>query len=188
MAKGSYSRGSRAFSDLFGAVSAYADGFVDVVAKYATPDGSLAEQFSRDDGHPLSVRDLTWSYAAVLTAAARRAGVVPPSWASENATSIPATCSATSVVGSYSSATATSFPPSQTPKTGVPPTITRTPTPTSIAVTFKVLAITQFGQTIKIVGNAGSLGNWITDRAVTLDASGYPKTCATADKSDKWQS
>ena len=185
--QGAYRCGSPTFSDIVTAVSAYADGFVNIVAMYAEPNGSMAEQFSRDDGHPLSARDLTWSYAAFLTAVARRAGIVPPSWSNEDASSIPGTCSATSVVGSYSSATATSFPPDQTPKTGVPPTTSTTKastspttttssackTATSVAVTFKELATTEYGQSIKVVGNTNALGNWNTDHAVPLDASEY---------------
>ncbi|UNI20086.1 Glucan 1,4-alpha-glucosidase [Purpureocillium takamizusanense] len=185
VAKGTYyARGASAddditFASIVEAVSAYADGFVDVVATYAAANGSLAEQFSRDDGGPLSARDLTWSYAAFLTAAARRAGVLPPSWADDKATSVPGTCSATSVVGSYSSATATSFPPSQTPSTGVPPSSSTSTTTsscqvaTSVAVTFKELATTKYGQTIKIVGDTSALGNWDTSKAVALEAAEY---------------
>lgn len=185
--KGAYSSGSSTFSSIVAAVSAYADGFVNIVATYAAPNGSLAEQFSKDDGHPLSARDLTWSYAAFLTAAARRAGIVPPSWSNDKAASIPGTCSATSVVGSYSSATATSFPPSQTPTAGVPPTTSTTKasappppttssackTATSVAVTFNELVTTNYGQTIKIVGDTDALGNWNTNNAVPMDASEY---------------
>ncbi|KND94543.1 Glucoamylase [Tolypocladium ophioglossoides CBS 100239] len=187
VARGSYSGESSTFLGIVTAVSAYADGFVNIVATYAAPNGSLAEQFSRNDGHPLSARDLTWSYAAFLTAATRRAGIVPPSWSNDKATSIPGTCAATSVVGSYSSATTTSFPPSQTPKTGVPPTTSTTKPPTSpttttsstcktatsVAVTFKELVTTIYGQTIKIVGNTDALGNWNTNNAVPLDAYEY---------------
>ena len=78
----------------------------------------MAEQFGRDDGAPLSARDLTWSYAAFLTAIARREGVVPAGWAGaedSSATSVPAVCAATSRPGSYAAATVTSFPPNQTP-------------------------------------------------------------------------
>ncbi|EQL00498.1 glucoamylase I precursor [Ophiocordyceps sinensis CO18] len=184
--KGTYSNGSRGFSDLLGAVAAYADGFIDVVAKYIAPNGSMSEQFDKNDGHPLSARDLTWSYAAFLTAAARRAGIVPPPWANSQAKSIPGTCLATSVVGSYSTATATSFPPSQTPKTGTPPPSTtsrpsHTPTappgdcktPTSVAVTFEVLVKTEHGQTIKLVGDVGALGDWNPEKAAPLEASQY---------------
>ncbi|OAF55218.1 glycoside hydrolase 15 protein [Pseudogymnoascus destructans] len=70
-AVGSYSANSTA------AVKTYADGFVVIVQKYTPADGSLAEQFGRHDGAPLSAVDLTWSYASFLTATDRRRGAVP---------------------------------------------------------------------------------------------------------------
>jgi glucoamylase len=187
---GTYNTGTSTYTSLLNAVSNYADGFVNVVATYAASNGSLSEQFSKDDGRPLSAKDLTWSYAAFLTAAARRAGVVPPSWSNAGSNSVPGSCYATSIVGSYSSATATSFPPNQTPGTGVPPpsstatgtsaTTTSTTssasgctTPTAVAVTFEDRVTTIYGQTIKIVGNIPALGNWNPANAVALDASRY---------------
>ncbi|RFU80971.1 glucoamylase [Trichoderma arundinaceum] len=174
---GTYASSSSTFTSIVNAVSAYADGFVNVAAKYVPADGSLAEQFDKNNGTPLSAVHLTWSYASFLTAADRRAGVVPPSWASSGSNSVPATCSGTSVVGSYSSPTATSFPASQTPKAGVPSGTPYTPlpcaTPTSVAVTFHELATTQFGQTIKVAGSAQALGNWSTSNAVALSAVNY---------------
>lgn len=171
-----------AYDTLFNAVSAYADGFVGVVAKYTPADGHLAEQFSKANGTALSAADLTWSYAAFLTAVARRNGIVPPAWADDSATSIPETCLATSVVGSYSSATATTFPSSQTPITGAPPppTTTAAATTTSacviatpVAVAFEELVETELGQSIKIVGSIGALGSWSPENAIALDASDY---------------
>lgn len=191
IAKGSYAKGSTTYSSIVTSVSSYADGFVNIVATYAASNGSLAEQFSKDNGQPLSARDLTWSYAAFLTAAARRAGIVPPSWAGGNSPSVPGTCSATSAIGTYSTATATSFPANQTPKTGTGPSSTATTSSltvttstststsstcaaaTSVAVTFKELVTTTYGQTIKIVGNVNALGNWNTNNAIALDASQY---------------
>ncbi|SIO26811.1 Astacin (Peptidase family M12A) [Singulisphaera sp. GP187] len=41
---------------------------------HAGGDGSLAEQVYREDGFARSARDLTWSYASILTAAAVRSG------------------------------------------------------------------------------------------------------------------
>ena len=58
------------------AVTAYADSFVEIAQKYTPADGSLAEQFDRNTGAPLSAEDLTWSYAAFVTMAERRAGLV----------------------------------------------------------------------------------------------------------------
>ncbi|PHH82914.1 hypothetical protein CDD82_4348 [Ophiocordyceps australis] len=182
-APGTYSKDSQMFDAIVDAVAAYADGFVDVVARYVGPQGSLAEQFTKDTGRPTSARHLTWSYASLLTAAARRSGIVPPSWLNGAPVSVPDTCSATSVRGTYAPATATSFPPSQTPRTGRPPNpttgVSPSPTssqcsvPTSASVTFKVLAPTEWGQNVKIVGNVGALGNWNPYKAVALDSSEY---------------
>lgn len=44
------------------------DQFVDRVKYHANPDGSLSEQMNRNTGHMTSVEDLTWNYAAILTA------------------------------------------------------------------------------------------------------------------------
>lgn len=178
---GTYSSSSSTFQSVVQAATAYADGFVAIVAKYTPSGGALAEQFSKDDGTPLSARDLTWSYASLLTAANRRAGIIPPSWASNGANTVSGSCSGQSVQGSYTSATATSFPANQTPKTGAPPTSTTPAQPTctvvpSVAVTFRETVTTTFGQTIKIVGNTAELGNWNTNNAVALDASEYTST------------
>ncbi|KAI1010352.1 hypothetical protein LB503_005486 [Fusarium chuoi] len=185
---GTYASDSATFKSITDAVSKYADGYVAIVAKYVGTDGHLAEQFDKNDGHPLSATDLTWSYAAFLSAADRRAGVIPPSWAGSVA-AVPNQCGTNTVAGSYSSATATSFPASQTPKDGVPtPTGTQTstststsssststscPIATSVAVTFEEVVTTNFGDTIKIVGNIAALGNWDTSKAVALSASDY---------------
>jgi glucoamylase len=187
---GTYASDSATFKSITDAVSKYADGYVAIVAKYVGTDGHLAEQFDKNDGHPLSATDLTWSYAAFLSAADRRAGVVPPSWAGSVA-AVPNQCGTNTVAGSYSLATATSFPASQTPKDGVPtPTGTQTststststsssststscPIATSVAVTFEEVVTTNFGDTIKIVGNIAALGNWDTSKAIALSASDY---------------
>ncbi|KAK6955353.1 glycoside hydrolase 15 protein [Daldinia eschscholtzii] len=184
---GTYKADDDTYTTIYNAVYLYADGFVNVVSQYAESDGAMAEQYERSSGTPLSARDLTWSYAAFLTAAARRAGIVPPSWAGSgsSATSVPGVCRATSQPGSYSTATATSFPPNQTPITTTAPTSTFTrptvtPTTTAgctiataVAVTFNELKTTSWGQTVKVVGNVPALGNWDTSKAVTLSASQY---------------
>ena len=189
-AVGTYASTTLTYSSLYNAVKTYADGYMSVVEKYAQSNGSLSEQFSRSNGQPLSAYDLTWSYAAFLTAAARRAGVVPYSWGEPTASSVPSFCSATSAIGTYSTAPTGAFPTSQTPVSGVPPptttgtvptTTTTAPTgtatacslATSVAVTFNELATTAFGQTIKIVGDASALGSWNTANAIALSASGY---------------
>lgn len=189
IATGTYSTSSSTYTTLYNAVKTYADGYVNIIATYAQPNGSLSEQFSRSNGTPLSAYDLTWSYAAFLTAAARRAGVVPYSWGEPTASSVPGACSSTSAIGTYSTASTGSWPPNQTPTSGgggtttttTKSTVTSTTTATtsscakatSVAVTFDELVTTIYGQTIKIAGDVSALGNWNTANAVALSASHY---------------
>jgi glucoamylase len=171
---------------------------MNLIATYAQSNGSLSEQYSRSNGSPLSAYDLTWSYAAFLTAVARRAGIVPYSWGEPSASSVPAVCSSTSAQGSYTTATATSFPANQTPVTGTatttgtgttatttaqPGTTTTTPqtsststscaAATSVAVTFNEIVTTIYGQTIKITGSDSILQYWNTGSAIPLSADQY---------------
>jgi glucoamylase len=44
------------------------DEYLERVRAHAGKDGNLDEQFDRNSGHMLSARDLTWSYASILTA------------------------------------------------------------------------------------------------------------------------
>jgi glucoamylase len=99
---GNYSSSSSTYTSLTGAVQTYADGFFSVVQQYTPSNGSLAEQFTRDDGAPISARDLTWSYAAFLTASDRRSGIVPASWGASSANKVPSQCQGSSATGSYS--------------------------------------------------------------------------------------
>ena len=189
---GTYASGSTTYNSIISAVTTYADGYINIGATYARSNGSLAEQFSKSDGSPLSARDLTWSYASILSAAQRRRSVVQAAWANSAAISVPSNCYATSIQGSYTSATATSFPASQTPTTGVPTgtvsssttratgssstsstTSTACAAATSVAVTFNELVTTQYGQTIKIVGDIAALGGWDTSKAIALSADQY---------------
>ncbi|KUJ13234.1 starch-binding glucan 1,4-alpha-glucosidase [Mollisia scopiformis] len=194
VAAGTYASSTSTYTTLYNAVKTYADGYVNVVATYAQSNGSLSEQFSKSNGVPLSAYDLTWSYAAFLTAAARRAGVVPYSWGEPSASSVPAVCSSTSATGTYSTAPTSSWPSSQTPisgsvtttstsvtTTGTGTTTSTTSTSTtsscatatSVAVTFDELVTTTYGETIKIAGSVASLGDWDTLDAVALSASSY---------------
>ena len=77
---GSYAASTSTYSTLITTVKDSADGFVLINAKHTPSDGELAEQYNRNDGSPLSARDLTWSYASALTAFAARDGYKPPSW------------------------------------------------------------------------------------------------------------
>ncbi|KAH7407331.1 Six-hairpin glycosidase-like protein [Cadophora sp. MPI-SDFR-AT-0126] len=191
-AVGTYASSTSTYTTLYNAVKTYADGYVNVVATYAQSNGSLSEQFSRSNGVPLSAYDLTWSYAAFLTAAERRAAIVPYPWGETTASSVPAVCSYTSAYGTYSTASTGTWPPNQTPISGSPttttasgsnPTTTSTASSTStsaactpassVAVTFRETVTTVYGQTIKIAGSVAELGSWNTANAVALSASEY---------------
>jgi glucoamylase len=87
-AVGTYTKGSDTYDDIVNAVRSYADGYIAVVQKYTPSNGGLSEQFDKSTGAPLSAYDLTWSYAAFLTAAERRNGVASPSW-NESANNVP---------------------------------------------------------------------------------------------------
>lgn len=190
-AVGTYKSGSDTFESAIQAVTTYADGFVGVVAKYSRANGSLDEQFSKDNGAPLSAADLTWSYAAFLTAVARRTGQVPEAWLQKGSAQLPAVCSSSTAQGSYTSATYTVFPPSQTPGGSEPeqPTTTTTseapPTTTTcsiasrVTLTLKVAATTVPGQTIKVVGSTQELANWNPANGIALDASEYTSNSPT---------
>ncbi|KAJ9211490.1 CAZyme family GH15 and CBM20 [Paecilomyces variotii] len=168
-AVGTYQSSSTTYSDIVAAVRTYADGYMDIAQKYTPSSGALAEQFSRSDGTPLSADDLTWSYAALLTAAARRNATVPASWGETSASSVPSVCSATSATGPYSTATNTNWGSSTTATT----TGSCTTTPTAVAVTFDVLATTNYGENVYVVGSVSALGSWDTDSAVALSADEY---------------
>lgn len=57
---GSYALSSGVYANITSAIRRYADGYLSIVQKYTAPGGGLAEQYSRDDGSPVSAADLTW--------------------------------------------------------------------------------------------------------------------------------
>ncbi|PKY00161.1 Glucoamylase [Aspergillus campestris IBT 28561] len=176
-ATGTFSSSSAAYSSIVSAVKTYADGFMSIVQTYSHLNGSMAEQFSKLDGSQTSARDLTWSYAALLTANNRRNGVMPAAWGEQSATSVPSVCIATSASGTYSSVTISTWPAISTGPGGLTTTTTNTPctTPTAVAVTFKLRAMTAWGENIKLVGSTTQLGNWAPDKGVALNADKYTK-------------
>jgi glucoamylase len=89
---GTFSSSSSTFNTLITGVQNYADSFVNVVATHTPSGGGLSEQYSRDNGTPLSAVDLTWSYASLLTAYDAKNGVVPASWGASGLT-VPTSCS-----------------------------------------------------------------------------------------------
>ena len=60
------------FAQIIGATIELGDGYLRRVQQHADSSGSLSEQFDRNDGSLQSAQDLTWSYAAVLTAFSQR--------------------------------------------------------------------------------------------------------------------
>lgn len=94
IAAGTYAKDSATYKSIISAVNTYADGYMAIVQKYTPSNGGLAEQFDKNTGAPLSAVDLTWSYAAFLTAAERRAGTVAPTWGEPTNNAPPAVCTA----------------------------------------------------------------------------------------------
>ncbi|PYH95467.1 histidine-tagged glucoamylase [Aspergillus ellipticus CBS 707.79] len=196
-ATGTYSSSSTTYTSIVDAVKTYADGFVTFVETHAASNGSLSEQYSKTDGLELSARDLTWSYAALLTANNRRNSVVPAAWGETSASSVPATCVSTSATGTYSSVTIASWPTivvsgatsATTTATGTggatattttsssasttTATSTSCTTPTAVAVTFDLTATTTYGENVYLVGSISQLGDWDTSDGVALSADKY---------------
>ena len=173
VATGTYSSSTATYSTLTSAIKTYADGYFSVVEKYTPANGSLAEQFSKTDGTPLSAGDLTWSYAAFLTAAQRYNAQVPASWGEPGASSVPTACSATTYAGPYATATDTSFPDGG--GSGATTTSASGPctTATAVAVTFDETVTTTYGEEVYLAGSIPQLGSWDTTNAVGLSANKY---------------
>ncbi|KAJ1305234.1 hypothetical protein OPQ81_000263 [Rhizoctonia solani] len=146
---GNYSSSSTQYSTLTTAVKNYADGFVAIVQKYIGTNGALAEQFSKSTGAPTSAADLTWSYAAALTAFEARNSTVPSSWGASGLT-VPSTCLRGSSGGSG-----------------------------TVAVTFTETATTVYGENIYITGSVDALANWSPDNALLLSSANYPNWSIT---------
>ena len=175
---GTYTPSSSTYQTILTAVSAYADGFMDVADARIPSSGAIAEQYDRNNGSPLSAADLTWSYAAFLSAADRRAGIVPAGWAAENGKTLPATCSRTvQVAGTYALAATPVFPAGQTENPSAGPAPSPFPagclSASEVYVTFNEKAATEWGQNVKVVGSVPQLGSWNVANAVPLSAVGY---------------
>jgi glucoamylase len=107
---GTYPSSSSAYSSLMTAIRTYADGFLSIVQEHTPTDGALSEQFSKVNGSQISAIDLTWSYAAFLTATDRRDGTMGLSWGASAGHTVPSTCGTTSQQGSYGTASISSWP------------------------------------------------------------------------------
>ncbi|EIN04857.1 glucoamylase [Punctularia strigosozonata HHB-11173 SS5] len=145
---GTYPSTSTTFTTLTSAVKTFADGFVAVVAKYTPSSGALSEQFDKSSGSQLSAADLTWSYAAALTAFEARNGTTFASWGAAGLTTSCSSSGSGSGGGSGSSG--------------------------SVPVNFQETATTVYGENIFIVGSISPLGNWDPNSAIALSAANYP--------------
>lgn len=174
--EGTYGNGTETYTAILQSIMDYADGHVSVVEEHIGSNGHMAEQFDKASGSPVGARDLTWSYAAFLTAAAARERVHSPNFGWLNAApKIPDSCAPTSANGAYISATPT-FAASQPP--GGSESITSSvpePTPTVCfhRLTFNALVRTTFGDGIKVGGSIDELGNWDPDDGRPLSADQY---------------
>ncbi|KAJ5369544.1 hypothetical protein N7509_014156 [Penicillium cosmopolitanum] len=163
-ATGTYSSSSTAYSSIVSAVKTYADGYMSIAEQYAYTNGSMSEQFLRADGTPASARDLTWSYAALLTANMRRNS---HRYQHKLAKLLDEWVGSTTTGGTTTSKSSTTT----TSKTST--TTSSCTTPSAVAVTFDVIATTVYGENIKLAGSISALGSWDTSSAIALSASKY---------------
>ncbi|CAN6674817.1 hypothetical protein TRVA0_067S00100 [Trichomonascus vanleenenianus] len=67
-----YKKGGHVYSELIESLEGWGDAFLRRV-KYHVPEGGhMTEEFNRDSGEPQGAKDLTWSYAALLSASMAR--------------------------------------------------------------------------------------------------------------------
>ncbi|KAI1917658.1 glycoside hydrolase 15 protein [Ophidiomyces ophidiicola] len=162
------------FPKILASVKEYADGYMGVAKKYTPCSGKLDEQFSKVDGKPLSATDLTWSYAALLTAKERRDSIMPGSWNKQPIHEPAKTCSAASATGPYQTATVTGWPAGLTPTPTQPAPCT---IPARVRVTFQSVTGTEWGQNLFLVGSTSELGSWSPESALALKSDKYTSAC-----------
>ncbi|KAJ3747498.1 glycoside hydrolase family 15 protein [Lentinula detonsa] len=142
---GDYKSNTETYDKLTSEIRAFADGFIAINGRYTPDNGSLAEQYNKDDGKPTSARDLTWSYASAITAFLAHDGIVASPWGAQGLqiqTDSDGHCIAN-------------------------------PGPMS-EIVFKVEKDTVYGENVFITGSIGQLGNWDPAHAVKLDPKSYP--------------
>jgi glucoamylase len=69
-----YTVGTTAFGTMTQNVALAADKFFSTVKYHALTNGSMPEQYDRTSGVPTGARDLTWSHAALISAALAKSG------------------------------------------------------------------------------------------------------------------
>jgi glucoamylase len=144
-----------ALTQMLNKMTTYADGFVATIQPHLVTNGSISEQFNKTTGEETSASKLTWSFAAFVTAARRRAGYYPASWGATSAlanTNLTAgQCKGTSYnsTGLYTPALAAGAPNITKDCEG--------------EVIFSCLAQTQFGQNVYLLGNVTKLGGGLNN-------------------------
>ncbi|KAH2454292.1 hypothetical protein KXW63_004420 [Aspergillus fumigatus] len=159
---GTYKSNTPTYKSLTDYVRTYADDFFFLVEKYTPSNGSLAEQYDRNTGVPLSANDLTWSYAAFLSTLQRRLNIMPDSWGPSSANPVPTTCSKTTITGTYS-AVAPPFPTSTAQCVAA----------VTVPVTFWLIENTYYGENVYMTGNVSALGDWNASAGYSLNAGLY---------------
>lgn len=61
---------------MIASLQGWGDAFMRRIAFHTPSDGHLSEEFDRVTGVPVGAQDLTWSYAALLTASFARAAAI----------------------------------------------------------------------------------------------------------------
>jgi len=145
-----------AVNGLVNSMRTYADGFMQLVQQYTPANGTLNEQINKTTGMPTSAIALTWSYAAFVTAAERRAGNYPPSWGA-NSTQGTQMVNGTCSFGSYNATT------QYTPAPAANTTIDKS---CQSLVTFQLIYAIGEDENTYIVGNTSLFGGSLTSTSV----------------------
>jgi glucoamylase len=73
-----YTVGTTAYNNMVQNVALGADAFFSTIKLHVFTNGSMSEEFDRTSGVNTGARDLTWSHAAMITAALAKAGSPAP--------------------------------------------------------------------------------------------------------------
>ena len=167
---GSYPASSSTYSTLLSSIKTFADGFVLVNAEYTPTDGGLAEQYTRDNGSPLSAKDLTWSYASALTAFAARGGFTPETWGAAGLT-VPSVCvpNPGPTVGVLFTVNAPTEFGGEEPNESFP----RKDRSINSTIFFSFIRNLNIEE-VFVVGSIPELGNWDPSKAIALSNNNYP--------------
>lgn len=149
------------FSSVLSATRTYADSFLSIAQKYIPADGSLAEQFDKSTGLPVSAYDLTWSYASFVTMSRRYNSQYPPCWGAATAIAPPDTCTPSTLRGTYEPAVMAGAPNVTVEEL------------CQVQVTWNINATTYVGENLYLVGNVTELGMWDVANGQAMGAGGY---------------